>query len=108
MIDFKELQIVTKVEDKELLLMKKRYVLGAEPTEQKGVLSNVNVFTIYDRYAMRIVSKTVTTQKFETWLNWVLKVGKNTEVPIRKTECKISRKFINKDGSATNPTQIRR
>lgn len=108
MIEFSDLQIVHKVDDKEYLLMKKRYVLGAEPCEQKGVLSGVNVFTIYDRTNMRIVSKTVTVKPFEHWLDWVLRVNEKTEMRIRKSECKISKKFINYDGSATNPNQIRR
>lgn len=108
MIEFSQLEIVHKVEDTQLLMMKHRYVIGAEPAEQKGILSGVNVFTIYDKQVMRIVSKTTTSQPFDKWLNWVLTVNKKTEVPIRKGECFVSRKFINKDGRATNPAEIRR
>lgn len=108
MIEFSQLEIVHKVEDKQLLMMKQRYIMGADPFEQKGVLSGINVFTIYDKQMMRIVSKTVTTQSFDKWLNWVLMVNKKTEVPIRKGECFISHKFINKNGSATNPAELRR
>lgn len=107
MIQFSQLKIVNEVEDKEPLFNTKRYVIGADPFDQKGVLSKSNVFVVYDKYTMREQSRTVTKLPFERYLEWILRHTDTSCFKLCKREYAVSTKFINKDGSATNSVQVR-
>lgn len=105
-MEFANLVLVKQVEipdDRTPVLMNKRYVIGADPAHQKGVLSGVNVFSIYDKVNMSFSVTTVTKKTFPDWLDWI----SHSSLCPKKCESTISRKFINRDGTATNKAQIR-
>lgn len=107
MLQFTDLQIVKEVEDLTPVFNTKRYVIGCDPCDQEGVLSKINVFSVYDKYTMRVISRTKTVKPFDEFVKWILKTNNKTVVTYSKRECSISRKFINRDGTATNPVQVR-
>lgn len=107
MIEFSDLQIVKQVEVEIPVVNTKRYVIGADPAFQEGVLSGINVFTVYDKYVMRYISKTRTKMPFDQFVEWVLRESNKTVVTYPKREIIISKKFINVNGTATNPVQVR-
>jgi hypothetical protein len=107
MIQFSQLKIEQRVEDIDPIFSTKRYVIGADPFNQRGVLSKSNVFVVYDKYTMREQSRTVTKLTFDKWLEWILKHTESSCFKLCKREYIVSYKFINKNGTATNPVQIR-
>lgn len=98
MFNFSQLVIVKSVEPEKSLPQKERYVIGCDPFQSN---ETCNVFTVYDKYFMR-VSMTVRTKKnFPEFVEWLL-AGDDINRKMYKT----SYKFIDEQGLPIKPEQI--
>lgn len=105
MLNFDELDFPQPVEPIKIeMLSRDRYIIGLDPfesaIESEKAGSPKNVFTVYDKTLMRIVTRIVTTKSFEHTQTWYL----GSEVD--KKMFHISNKFV-KDGRCKTIGEIR-